>query len=139
MFFNADPTLPDAQCGHCHNGALLGSNDYFNNGLQESSDLEGFSDKGLGSITGKVSDNGKFKAPTLRNLVFTAPYMHDGRFQTIEEVMNHYTSGGNFSPNKSPFLNNLHLTESQKSDVMAFLMTLTDSTVQVNPAYSSPF
>lgn len=139
MFFNVDPVLPDAQCGHCHTAALFGTTDYFNNGLQESADLEGFADKGQGGITGKPSDNGKFKTPGLRNLVFTAPYMHDGRFNTIEEVMDHYTSGGKNSPNKSPFLNNLHLTESQKSDVVSFLLTLTDSSVVTNSAFSSPF
>ncbi|MGB4849634.1 MAG: cytochrome c peroxidase, partial [Saprospiraceae bacterium] len=139
MFFNVDPVLPDAQCGHCHTGPLFGSTDYFNNGLQESADLEGFADKGLGAITGKASDNGKFKTPTLRNLVFTAPYMHDGRFNTIQQVVEHYTSGGKFSPNKSAFLNNLHLTESQKSDLISFILTLTDSSVLTNPAYKNPF
>jgi len=139
MFFNVDPVLPDAQCGHCHNAPLFGTNDYFNNGLQESADLEGFADKGYGIVTGKSSDNGKFRAPTLRNLVFTAPYMHDGRFNTIEEVVDHYTSGGKPSPNKSPFLNDLHLTESQKSDLIAFILTLTDSTVLSNEAFKSPF
>ncbi|MBK9981378.1 MAG: cytochrome C peroxidase [Saprospiraceae bacterium] len=139
MFFNVDPVLPDAQCGHCHTAPLFGTTDYFNNGLQESADLEGFADKGLGAITGKASDNGKFKTPTLRNLVFTAPYMHDGRFTTIQQVVEHYTSGGKFSPNKSAFLNNLHLTESQKSDLISFILTLTDSSVLTNPAYKNPF
>jgi len=139
MFFNVDPVLPDAQCGHCHNAPLFGNDDYFNNGLQESPDFEGFADKGYGVTTGKASDNGKFKAPTLRNLVFTAPYMHDGRFNTIEEVLEHYTSGGKDSPNKSAFLNNLHLTESQKSDLISFILTLTDSTVLTNPNYQNPF
>lgn len=139
MFFNVDPVLPDAQCGHCHTAPLFGSTDYFNNGLQESADLEGFADKGLGAITGKASDNGKFKTPTLRNLVFTAPYMHDGQFTTIQQVVEHYTSGGKFSPNKSAFLNNLHLTESQKTDLISFILTLTDSTILTNPAFKNPF
>jgi cytochrome c peroxidase len=65
--------------------------------------------------------------------------MHDGRFGTIEEVVDHYASGGKFSPNKSPFLNNLHLTESQKADVISFLLTLTDSTTLTNPDFSTPF
>ncbi len=139
MYFNLDHDLPDAQCGHCHSGPLLGATDYFNNGLQESADLQGFADKGLGAITGKAIDNGKFKTPSLRNLVFTAPYMHDGRFTTIEQVMEHYTSGGKSSPNKSPFLNDLHLTEAQKADVIAFLLTLTDSSILVKPELKSPF
>lgn len=139
MFFNLDPTLPDAQCGHCHNAPLLASNDYFNNGLQESPDLFGFEDNGLGAITGISGENGFFKPPTLRNLVFTAPYMHDGRFNTLEEVIEHYASGGKDSPNKSSFMFNLVLTESQKADILAFLLTLTDSTTLSNPAYQSPF
>ncbi len=139
MFFNVDPILPDAQCGHCHTAPLFGSTDYFNNGLQESADLEGFADKGYGVTTGKASDNGKFKAPTLRNIAFTAPYMHDGRFNTLQEVLDHYTSGGKSSPNKSAFLNNLHLSEAQKSDIIAFILTLTDSTALTNPAYQNPF
>ncbi|MEO6130307.1 MAG: cytochrome c peroxidase [Saprospiraceae bacterium] len=139
MFFNLDHDLPDAQCGHCHTAPLFGTTDYFNNGLQESADFEGFTDKGLGVTTGIASDNGKFKTPTLRNLVFTVPYMHDGRFNTIEQVVNHYTSGGKPSPNKSPFLNNLHLTESQKSDLISFILTLTDSSVLADPAFKNPF
>ena len=139
MFFNLDPSLPDAQCGHCHNAPLMATNDFFNNGLQESADLYGFADKGLGAITGIASDNGKFKPPTVRNLVFTAPYMHDGRFNTLQEVIDHYASGGKNSPNKSSFMYNLVLTESQKADILAFLLTLTDSTTLTNPAYQNPF
>ena len=139
MFFNLDPSLPDAQCGHCHNAPLLATNDYFNNGLQESPDLLSFPDKGRGAITGLMSDNGLFKPPTLRNLVFSAPYMHDGRFNTLEEVVDHYASGGKNSPNKSSFMFNLVLTESQKADILAFLLTLTDSTTLSNPAYQNPF
>lgn len=139
MFFNFDPSLPDAQCGHCHNAPLMATNDYFNNGLQESPDLFGFADKGLGDITGIASDNGKFKPPTVRNLVFTAPYMHDGSLKTLEEVIDHYASGGKESPNKSSFLFNLVLNESQKADILAFLLTLTDSTTLTNPEYQSPF
>lgn len=139
MFFNLDPSLPDAQCGHCHNAPLLASNDYFNNGLQVSADLNGFEDKGRGAITGISGQNGFFKPPTLRNLVFSAPYMHDGRFNTLEEVIDHYASGGKDSPNKSSFMFNLVLTESQKADILAFLLTLTDSTTLSNPAFQNPF
>jgi cytochrome c peroxidase len=139
MFFDFEPTIPDAECGHCHNAPLFATNDYFNNGLQEASTLDGFADIGLGNVTGKASDNGRFKAPTLRNLVFTAPYMHDGRFHTLEEVINHYNSGGKPSPNKNPLLYPLHLTEVQKSDLLAFILTLTDSSTLVNPAFQSPF
>jgi len=139
MFFNLDPNLPDAQCGHCHNAPLLATNDYFNNGLQEAADLESITDKGRGLITGNPADNGLFKAPTLRNVLLTAPYMHDGRFNNITEVLDHYTSGGKNSPNKSTFMYDLHLTESEKEDIIAFLRTLTDTTVLSNPAFQSPF
>jgi cytochrome c peroxidase len=139
MYFNLDPNLPDAQCGHCHNAPLLSTNDYFNNGLQEAADLESIPDKGRGLITGNPADNGLFKAPTLRNVLLTAPYMHDGRFNNITEVLDHYTSGGKNSPNKSTFMYNLHLTESEKADIIAFLKTLTDTTVLSDSAFKSPF
>ncbi len=139
MFFDIDQSVPRAECGHCHNVPLFATNDYFNNGLQESPDLLSFNDLGLGKVTGVPSDNGKFKPPTLRNLAFTAPYMHDGRFNTLQEVIDHYNSGGKNSPNKSTFLYPLHLSESQKADLLAFLMTLTDSTTLTNPEYQSPF
>ena len=139
MFFDFDPELPDAECAHCHNAPLFATSDYFNNGLQESADFDGFADKGLGLITGKASDNGKFKAPTLRNIVFTAPYMHNGKFETLEEVIEHYNSGGKSSPNKNSLLRPLNLTESQKSDLIAFIRTLTDSTILTNEAFRSPF
>ncbi|MEO7905756.1 MAG: cytochrome c peroxidase [Saprospiraceae bacterium] len=139
MFFDFEPSVPDAECGHCHNAPLFATNDFFNNGLQESADFSGFTDNGLGIFTGKASDNGKFKAPTLRNIAFTAPYMHDGRFNTLEEVVEHYNSGGKASPNKNALLHPLHLTEGQKSDLIAFILTLTDSSTLVNEAFQSPF
>ncbi len=139
MFFDFDPTIPDAECGHCHNAPLFAAEDFFNNGLQASADLLGFADPGLGKVTGNISDNGKFKAPTLRNAEYTAPYMHNGSFQTLEEIIEHYNSGGLNSPNKSPLIRPLHLTPSQKSDLLAFLLTLSDSTIHTNPEYQSPF
>lgn len=140
MFFDKAPSVvPDAECHHCHNAPLFATNDYFNNGLQESADFMGFEDFGHGQVTGDFTDNGLFKAPTLRNLVFSAPYMHDGRFTTLEEVVNHYNSGGKYSPNKNNLLYQLNLTESQKADLIAFLLTLTDSTIVTNPDFQSPF
>ena len=73
-------------CFHCHgsdNNPLWTDNKFHNNGLDAS-----FNDLGLGTVTGDPNDNGKFRSPTLRNLTFTAPYMHDGRFTTLEEVIN---------------------------------------------------
>jgi cytochrome c peroxidase len=65
--------------------------------------------------------------------------MHDGQFNTLEEVVEHYSSGGKDSPNKSPFLNAIHLTPSQKSDLISFILTLTDSSVLSNQALQNPF
>ncbi len=119
-----------ADCFHCHgdaNNPLWTDNLFHDNGL----DLT-YTDLGLGAITGNPSDNGKFKTPSLRNLVFTPPYMHDGRFATLDEVIDHYSSGLKASPNVSPLLKNVatggnNLTPQEKADLKAFLLTLTDS------------
>ncbi|MBL0111383.1 MAG: hypothetical protein IPP42_11180 [Saprospiraceae bacterium] len=80
-----------------------------------------------------------FRAPSLRNIVLTAPYMHDGRFKTLEEVIDHYDSGGFLAENKNPFIRKLKLTPGQKQDIIAFLHTLTDSSFVQNPDLRSPF
>ena len=92
-----------------------------------------------GASNGKETDMGKFKIPTLRNLEFTAPYMHDGRFETLEEVMEHYLSGGHPSPNKDPLIYELKLSGEQANHIIAFLKTLTDSSILNNKNLSSPF
>lgn len=139
MFFNITPSLPDAQCGHCHTGSLLTTNDYMNNGLQEAADFESFKDKGLGGFTGNKFDNGKFRVPTLRNMGFTAPYMHNGSLANTDDVMNHYISGGKYSPNKDPLVQQVKLNNIQKNQLLLFLKTLDDSTFVKNPAYKNPF
>jgi len=142
MFFDVGGDLPDAECGHCHNAPLFTVNDYFNNGIDSVADLNSFKDLGLGAITGKVFDNGKFRAPTLRNIALTAPYMHDGRFQTLEEVIDHYNEGVHYSDNVDPLLlkpGGLGLSAQNKKDLLAFLHTLTDTAFVNNPAYQSPF
>ena len=78
---------------------------FHNNGL----DSENFSDLGLFNITADPLDVAKFKTPTLRNIEFTAPYMHDGRFATLEEVIEHYNSGGKYSTTVDPLMKKLHL------------------------------
>ena len=139
-----------AECFHCHTLPLMSSNyaaQFFNNGL----DLT-FSDPGRGAITGLAADNGKFVAPTLRNIALTAPYMHDGRFKTLEEVLNHYSdhvqmaSPGldvNLSApngiNDPPFGTHMDLTATEKRQVLAFLKTLTDSTFITDKRFSNPF
>ena len=117
----------------------MASVDFFNNGIQKVSSLLDFPDKGRGVVTGALVDQGRFRAPTLRNIALTAPYMHDGRFSTLEQVIDHYDSGGFPAENKNPFIRNLKLTPSQKSDLLSFLHTLTDSSFIQDKAFKSPF
>ncbi|WP_235296344.1 cytochrome-c peroxidase [Portibacter marinus] len=139
MFFDADPMTPDAECGHCHNGPLLTTQQYVNNGIEKVDDLVDFPDKGRGEVTGLLFDNGKFRAPTLRNIALTAPYMHDGRFNTLEEVVDHYNSGGHFAENLDPLIQPLGLSEQQKADIVAFMHTMTDTSYLQNPFIINPF
>lgn len=140
MYFDkSGGRMPDAECFHCHNLPLLASTDYFNNGIQKVNSLNDFPDKGRGGVTGNLVENGQFRAPTLRNITYTAPYMHDGRFKTLEEVIDHYNSGGNPADNKNPFIRKLKLTDQQKLDLIAFLKTLADSSLIKNPELRSPF
>ena len=116
-------------CFHCHgnpNNPLWTDNSFHNNGLDNT-----FSDLGLGGVTGDPNDNGKFKSPSLRNLAFTAPYMHDGRFSTLDEVINHYSEGLQNSPTIDPLMKNIaiggvQLSNQDKADLKAFLLSLSD-------------
>lgn len=116
-------------CFHCHgseNNPLWTDNDFHNNGLDTD-----FADLGLGAITGDPVDNGKFRTPSLRNLTRTAPYMHDGRFQTLEEVVNHYSEGLKPSATIDPLMKKVNqggvqLTSQDKADLIAFLRSLSD-------------
>jgi cytochrome c peroxidase len=126
-------------CFHCHSTILYTDNDFHNNGLDSI-----FSDIGLAAVTGNPNDVGRFKTPTLRNLEFTAPYMHDGRFASIEEVVDFYSEGVKFSPTIDPLMKNVeqggvNLTEEEKANLIAFLKTLTDSSFNNNPDFSNPF
>jgi cytochrome c peroxidase len=137
-----------AECFHCHTQPLMSSNykgEFFNNGL----DLT-FSDPGRGGITKLAVDNGKFIAPTLRNITLTAPYMHDGRFQTLEEVLDHYSDHVKMaSPgldnmlltgiNNLPFGTHMDLTATEKRQLLAFLKTLTDTEFVTDKRFSDPF
>ena len=130
-----------ADCFHCHGNPgnpLWTDNDFHNNGLDAT-----FSDLGRGAISGNAFDNGKFKTPSLRNLVFTAPYMHDGRFETLDEVLDHYSTGVTISPTIDPlmqfsFQGGVQLTTDERADLMAFLLSLTDSSYVNNPAFQAP-
>jgi cytochrome c peroxidase len=126
IFFDASSELPDGECGHCHNAPLMTTNEYLNNGISLANTTEDFTDRGRGEVTGNRFDNGKFRVPSLRNIELTAPYMHDGRFQTLEEVIEHYNSGGHYGPNTSPLIRPLYLNETHKRQLIAFLNTLTD-------------
>ncbi|MEM6319033.1 MAG: cytochrome c peroxidase [Bacteroidota bacterium] len=141
LFFDVPNDLPDAECGHCHNAPLFTVNQYFNNGLDSVGSLNDFKDKGLGAVTNNPFDNGKFRAPTLRNIALTAPYMHDGRFQTLEEVVDHYNEGAHFADNLDPLIasKGLGLTEQQKKDLISFMHALTDTSFTNNPAFQNPF
>ena len=113
-------------CFHCHGSQMFMDNRFHNNGL----DIEPFTDLGLGGISGNSNDNGKFRTPSLRNIEYTSPYMHDGRFISLEEVVNHYNSGGNYSSTVDPLMKKigigLQLTNQEKQDLVSFLKTLSD-------------
>lgn len=125
-------------CFHCHVVAsgLFTDQDHRNNGLDSV-----FVDPGRAEVTGRASDLGKFRSPTLRNIAVTAPYMHDGRFQTLEQVLDHYNSGGVGSASVDPLIRvgrGLGLSQQDKQDLIAFLHTLTDSTFLANPDFAPP-
>jgi cytochrome c peroxidase len=125
IFFDTSAVLPHAQCAQCHVDPLFTNLAYENNGIQQADGLN-FPDQGRGAVTGNQYDNGKFKVPTLRNIVLTAPYMHDGRFKTLEAVLTHYESGGHPAENVNPNVRKLNLTAADKADLIAFINTLTD-------------
>lgn len=136
--FNVFMDESRGDCFHCHgsdNNPLWTDNKFHNNGLDAT-----FTDLGLAIFTGDPSDNAKFKTPTLRNLVFTAPYMHDGRFTTLEEVINHYSEGLQNSPTIDPLMKKVdeggvQLSSQDKADLKAFLLTLTDTSFTTNPDF----
>ena len=126
-------------CGHCHNAPSFGSNLFRNNGLDDVASLDDFVDPGRGAVTGLRSDNGKFRSTTLRNIALTAPYMHDGRFATLEEVIDHYAAGGHGVENEDPNITGFTLNERQRNALVAFLRTLTDESLATDSRYSNPF
>ncbi|MBC8266475.1 MAG: cytochrome-c peroxidase [Flavobacteriales bacterium] len=120
-------------CFHCHSTAMFTDHLFHNNGI--SSDFLGV-DKGRYLVTNNTEDMGKFYTPSLRNIEFTSPYMHDGRFETLEEVIEHYNSGGHYSTTIDPLMKKvgigLQLTEQEKQDLIAFLITLSDTEFLTN-------
>jgi cytochrome c peroxidase len=122
-----------ADCFHCHGGANFSTHGFANNGL----DAE-FKDPGRYEVTKKEGDKGKFAIPSLRNVAVTAPYMHDGRFQTLEEVVEHYSSGVKRGATLDPNLakhpaGGLNLSAADKAALVAFLRSLTDERYSTSP------
>ena len=134
MFFS----LTGGDCLHCHDGPLMHVNLFSNNGLDAT-----FTDDGRYLVTGNTNDLGKFKAPTLRNIELTAPYMHDGRFQTLDEVIMHYSFGIEQSATIDPMIEFAHLggvqLDPQERDLLkTFLKTFTDYEFINNPDFRAP-
>lgn len=152
LFISGVGHIGEIGCAHCHIPPTFGMPRSFNNGL----DLD-YVDQGLGSRDVAPSDpfsannNGKFKAPSLRNIALTGPYMHDGRFKTLEQVIEHYSSGVHPHENvaiafaegenedEAGKISGFHLTDRQKSALVAFLKTLTDHSFTTDPRFSDPF
>jgi hypothetical protein len=107
-----------ASCSQCHNGRNLTDNKFYNLGASHN-------DLGRFTVTRVSKDKGAFKTPTLRNIALTMPYMHDGSLKSLEEVVELYDRGGGTARNKSDLILKLNLTQLEKSDLMAFLKTLT--------------
>lgn len=128
-----------ADCFHCHGGAFNFFTDHqlHNNGLDSV-----FDDTGAYAVTGNMLDMGRFKTPTLRNIEVTAPYMHDGRFSTLEEVIGHYNTGGVPSTTIDPFMKytqgGLQLSPQDQLAIIEFLKMLTDDEFINNPAFTNP-
>lgn len=131
-------SLNGADCFHCHNGPMMQVQGYSNNGLDAT-----FTDLGRGAITGNALDNGKFKIPTLRNIEYTGPYMHDGRFATLDEVIEHYSTGIHQSTTIDPlieyaFQGGVQLDANEKNLLKLFLLTMSDPKFINNPAFKDP-
>lgn len=153
-----------AECFHCHTSfnlndqvrhaaSRLVETPFHNTGLYNIDGAGGFPfpNRGLLEITGVPSDMGKFRAATLRNVAVTAPYMHDGSIATLEAVLDFYAAGGRViatgplagdgrrNPLRSVLIGRIGLTEQDKADIVAFLRTLTDERLLVDPRFADPF
>jgi len=125
-----------SHCASCHKEPLFTDNSYRNNGLKYD---DSFKDSGRVSITGIKSDFMKFKVPSLRNIELTYPYMHDGRFRNLKQVLDHYASKFDSASGTDPLLiGKPQLTEQNKSDIIAFLKTLTDKTFLYDRRFADP-
>lgn len=143
FFTEYNPAFPSntgADCQHCHGGANFENDRYMNNGLDTDAN---FTDFGRELVTNNPQDRAKFKVTSLRNIELTPPYMHDGRFKTLEEVVDHYNLVKPSSTLDPSFLQQLpgglQLSQSDKSALVAFLKTLTDYNLITDPKFSDPF
>ena len=152
------------ECFHCHNGfnfsdstlhddSVFVSRPFFNTGLYNIDGKGSYptADNGLFTVTQDPKDKGKFRPPTLRNIAYTAPYMHDGSIATLGEVLDFYANGGRNitsgehqgdgrkNPNKSEFVKGFTLSAQEKQDMLMFLHALSDETFISNPRYANPF
>ena len=152
------------ECFHCHggfnfsnavdhDGNVFDQAEFHNNGLYNTDGRGAYplDNTGLFESTGLESDMGRFKAPTLRNVALTAPYMHDGSLATLEQVLDHYARGGReivtgphagdgaTNPHKSSFISGFTLTAQERRDLLDFLHALTDTEFVTHPAFSDPF
>ncbi len=137
----AFPALSGADCAHCHSGDNFENDKFMNNGLDNDAGLA--KDEGRKKVSGQPQDLGKFKVTSLRNIALTAPYMHDGRFQSLEDVVAHYNEGLVSSSTLDPALaatmgTGLMLDSGDIADLVAFLKTLTDEQLIQDPRYAAP-
>jgi len=144
FFTEYNPSFPNASgadCQHCHGGANFENDKYMNNGIEDNGSI---TDIGREKVTNNALDKAKFKVPSLRNIELTHPYMHDGRFKTLEEVVSHYNLVSNSATLDGSFQQQLpngglQLSGSDKTALVAFLKTLTDYTLINETKFSSPF
>lgn len=152
------------ECFHCHggfnfsdavdhDGKAFNERPFHNNGLYSLDAVGTYPEpnQGLFEFSGDLKDMGRFKAPTLRNIEVTAPYMHDGSIATLEDVVDHYARGGRLieegdnagdgskNPHKSQFVQGFVLSDEERVDLLAFLKSLTDQTFLTNPKHADPF
>ena len=149
--FLGDTVFHGADCFSCHSAnasaSILTLNDelFHNNALDSAAGLSAFPDLGRGGYTAIASDNGKFKTPQIRNIELTGPYMRDGRYTTLDQVLNFYNDSLKISPTndtlmKTAYRGGLHYLSAQnKQDIIAFLKMLTDTGFINNTAFSNPF
>jgi cytochrome c peroxidase len=144
FFTEFDPSgvKKGAECFHCHSTFNFTNNEYMNNGLDAEADQ---TDPGRMNVTNNPAEKAMFKVPTLRNVAVSAPYMHDGRFSTLEEVIDHYNTGVRNSPTVDFLMQynlqpgGLGLTAQDKADLTAFMKTLTDTEFLSSPEFKNPF